>query len=52
MSLAPNDNNFKVISYLNRPPSMAITSLITLVKLLTFPPLVMHLNEIKIDKQV
>ncbi len=52
MSLAPNDNNFKVISYLNRPPSMAITSLITLIKLLTFPPLVTHSNEIKIDKQV
>lgn len=52
MSLAPNDNNFEAISYLNRPPSRAITSLITLVKLLTFSPLVTHSNEIKIDKQV
>jgi hypothetical protein len=49
MPFVPNDDNFMTMSDLDKPPSFINASIITFVKFLAFPPLVMHFRDIKIN---
>jgi hypothetical protein len=51
MPFAPNYNNFIVMSYLNKSPSFINASIIIIVKVLAFIPLVMCSKDIRIDDQ-